>query len=411
MRHGTLVKSAIVPFLAFLFPLVIEAAPAALPSGVPDASKSTAPSPRKRLPLPTGRDSNPGVVPPLGTRMAQAETEPEAKPAAEAAPVAQATPAPTPQATPVPTPFANAPKVEKKKGADDPLTNELKGHCNRHYPGLIQSELRTACVSAADEFSRFGKQLVQTRCRLNYGEEPRLTMACLVGATIADDVEAKREDFKKKLQLCAEHFPVHIEIDAFLQESCITGIHLPELMKTGGSRFDTCAQITPEKSFIGPCAVGLSLASELAAPQPGQQNLLCKQYFDHRQFHAYYRACLNSRSLAPDLMGRTSDALKNCEQVVGNPKNETFETERAACLVGASIYKHLAKQDDLTKRFQKCGEKTKVSYQDRDFLACLTAASLLDFTDKSGAEGGCKEVFQKAKGRSRGDCLNSLSLF
>jgi hypothetical protein len=35
----------------------------------------------------------------------------------------------------------------------------------------------------------------------------------------------------------------------------------------------------------------------------------------------------------------------------------------------------------------------------------------LDFTDKSGAESGCREVFKELKSRSRGDCVNSLSLF
>lgn len=302
-------------------------------------------------------------------------------------------------------------KAEPSK-SEERLTAELKQNCQRHFPGLIQSEVRSACVSASTDFERLGKigrTLAQTRCRLNYGEEPRLVMSCLIGTKITEEILSGTEAYQKKLQLCAENYPVHNEIDAFLQESCLTGIHLPELMKTDGrARFESCAQITPERSFIGPCAVGLSLAQEAGSKvTPANQNKLCERYFNLKRFHKGYRACLNAISIAPEVPARYGEAIKSCSNVVSEANNDT---ERAACLVGLSIFRHQLNDEDIHRRYQKCGDN-KVTYQDRDFLACLTAASLLDFTDKNGAEAGCREVFKELRSRSRGDCLNSLNLF
>ncbi len=370
------------------------------------------------------RETNGKVRVPQGSRFSAQATE--EKILVERAPASEIELAP-PSASPAPETKAEtkpAAKAEKpaekqteapKKAAKadskplDPFSQDIRKHCERHFPGQIQAEVRTACASAAPEYAKLGKSLIQTRCRLNYGEEPRLVMACLVGSSVADDVLAGREDFKRKLQLCAENYPVHNEIDAFLQESCLTGIHISDLMKTDGKeKFEACAQITPERSFIGPCAVGLSLAKESSgAVSPAQQNKACEQYFNLKQFHKGYRACLNARSLAPELPTKYADALKGCSNIMGDANNDT---ERAACLVGLSIYRHLQKNQDVAGRFQKCGEN-KVTYQDRDVLACLTAASLLDFTDRGGAESGCREVFKEARSRVRGDCVNSLSLF
>ena len=256
---------------------------------------------------------------------------------------------------------------------------------------------------------RIGKNLAQTRCRMNYGEEPRLVMSCLIGVAIFEDQINNKDDFKAKLQLCAEHYPAHTEIDAFLQESCIIGTHLPGIMSTGGRpHFELCATINPERAFIGPCSVGLSLVTDTtAASLPGQQNKICEQYFDHRQFHIGYRSCLSARGLGPQVPDRLSDALKACSNVIANGENDT---ERAACMVGVNIYRHLGKREELAKRFQKCGD-TKVSYLDRDFLACLTAASLIDLSDKNGATAGCKEVFKNGKTKGRANCLNSIGQF
>lgn len=340
----------------------------------------------------------------------------------EAPPPATATESPsTPQAAvsaaAVAIPTAIEPKSEASKKAGEKLFADLKRQCERHFPGQIQSEVRAACSSTAVDFIRIGKALSATRCRLTYGEEPRLVMSCLIGTSIAEDLVANREDYKKKLQLCGEYYPVHNEIDAFLQESCLTGIHMPGLMNADGkARFEACAQITPERSFIGPCAVGLSLAQDAgtataAAVPPAQLNRICEQYFNLHQFHKGYRACLNARSLVPDLNVKPSEAVKtviaDCSNILSEANNDT---ERAACFVGLTIYRHLMKQDDVSKRFQKCGDN-KVTYQDRDFLACLTAASLLDFTDRNGAEKGCKDVFSEKRSKSRSDCLSSLTIF
>jgi hypothetical protein len=352
------------------------------------------------------------------------DTQQPSQPPASVAPISP------PTLTPPAPPVTAAPKpVKIEKKPDDKFTAEIKRECERHFPGLIQAEVRAACSSSATDFIGLGKNLVETRCRLNYGEEPRLVMACLIGASVTSELSVSHDAFRKKLQLCSEYYPVHNEIDAFLQESCLTGVHLPDIMNvTGLQRFEACAQITPERSFIGPCAVGLSLSQDTAilttsgAPSssgsakessatPSQLNKLCGQYFNLHQFHKGYRACLNARSLVPDLAMKPAEAVKtviaDCSNILSEANSDT---ERAACFVGLNIYRHLAKQEDIVKRFQKCGDN-QVTYQDRDVLACLTAASLLDFTDKGGAERGCKDVFKEAKSKSRGECLSSLALF
>jgi hypothetical protein len=310
-------------------------------------------------------------------------------------------------ASPAPQVTSATPAAKPK---DDPLTAQVRKECARHFPGSTQGELRTSCVSSVPSLQTLGKSLAETKCRVTYGLEPRTALSCLIGVAIADDIAAKREDYKKKLQLCAEQYPQYTEIDAFLQESCLTGVHLPELITVGSQNrlFETCAQISPERSFLGPCAVGLSLAQGMAQViLPNQQNKLCEQYFDHRKFHLTYRACLNATSVAIVSGANANELIKNCENILSDPGNDN---ERAACIVGTNIHRALTKQEDLSKRFQKCGEN-KVSYEDRDVLACLTASSLLELTDRSGATVGCKDIFKAPKNSSRSDCLNSMGLF
>jgi len=235
-------------------------------------------------------------------------------------------------------------------------------------------------------------------------------MSCLIGASIASDLVSGHQEFKRKLQLCAETYPVLNEIDAFLQESCLTGVYIPEWMESDRNpdRAALCAQITPERSFIGPCAVGLSLIQDdITTVPPTKLSTSCAQYFDSTRFHKGYRACVNARSLAPQMNAKVGEVIKSCSSISSEAGNET---ERAACFVGLNLYKHLIKKEDISARFQKCGSN-KVTYQDRDFLACLTAGSLLDFTDKPGAESGCREIFKEAKSHGRADCASSLSLF
>lgn len=296
--------------------------------------------------------------------------------------------------------------IDKTKTTLLPL---LKKECNRHFPALIQSEVRTACISAADDYAEFGASQAGVKCRLVYGEEPRELYSCLIGVDIADEISLQHEEYKKRLQLCADQYPAHTEIDSFLQESCLTGIYMPNLVGSHPN-FETCAQISEERSFIGPCQVGFSLAKDMSSPAaPNIQNQLCEQYFDHKQFHTGYRACLNGRGAAASGgEASMSQLLQSCGVVASNAKNDT---ERAACLIGANIFQHLSKKEDVTKRFSKCGTN-KVSYEDRDFLACLTAASALDITNsKTGAESACKEIFQAGKNNSRSDCVHSLTLF
>jgi hypothetical protein len=139
---------------------------------------------------------------------------------------------------------------------------------------------------------------------------------------------------------------------------------------------------------------------------PSQQNRLCEQYFDHRRFHLTYRACLNARSISIDGL-KTDGIIKNCANVMSNNDNDN---ERAACVVGLSIHRALTRGEDVSKRFQKCGD-TKVNYQERDVLACLTAASLRDFADRGPAENACRDVFKSGKSSSRSNCQNSVAQF
>lgn len=351
-----------------------------------EAKTTRAPGVRVAQNAPTGEAAAPEAGP---------QVIPESAPA-----VVASTPIPVPSAAP--TPNRNQVKKQIEK-----LTPELTKHCDRHFPGLIQGELRSACASAADDYPRFGKSGTFVSCRLNYGEEPREVMACLIGTEIADEITHSKEDFKKRLQLCAEQYPAHTEIDAFLQESCLTGIHIPNFI-ADKPNLSQCGQISPERSFIGPCNVGLSLALQPTTTTAlSQQNRLCEQYFDHKQFHTGYRSCLTGRSIALAPSDKVDDVLKTCASVIANSDNDT---ERAACFVGANIFRKLGKQEELAKHFQKCGE-TKVSYEDRTVLACLTAASLVDMAGPSGAQNGCKEIFKAAKGRGRNDCVSSIRLF
>lgn len=349
-------------------------------------------------------DREPAAASPTPATSATPTATPAASPTAS--PAASPSPTASPTATPKPSPTAT-PKPAAKAGDKKAATDELTKACALHFPGKIQGELRAACASAGLKFTSAEKGLEQTRCRLSYGEEPRAVMACLIGVSVADDINSNRADYKRKLQICTEQYPQNTEIDDFLQESCLTGIHLPELMPNiAGAPYDTCGQLSPERSFIGPCAVGLSLVNEtISKDGPSEQNLLCKKYFDHTKFHLTYRACLNARSVTVEDTKKVDDVIRDCSNIVSDPGNDN---ERAACLIGSNIHRSLEKKQDVAVRFGKCGTN-KVTYDDRDTLACLTAASLVDMVGKNSAENGCKTVFKAPKDSSRSDCLNSLS--
>lgn len=332
---------------------------------------------------------------PTGTPASAPTASPTSTPAAAAiAPAATPAPITTPKPTATPA---------KKQAATDDLTKT----CAKYFPGRIQGDLRTACASPGLKFSTAQKTLQQTRCRLSYGEEPRAVMACLIGVAISDDLNSQRTDFKRKLQLCTEQYPQHTEIDAFLQESCLTGIYLPELLPQLESEpYATCGQLSAERSFIGPCAVGLSLVNATVANGgPNDQNLVCEKYFDHKKFHLTYRACLNARSVSVEDAKKVDDVIRDCSNIVSDPGNDN---ERAACLIGSNIHRALEKKQDVSSRFSKCGTN-KVTYDGRDILACLTAASLIDMVGKNSADNGCRTVFKEKKSASRSDCLSALT--
>jgi hypothetical protein len=295
-----------------------------------------------------------------------------------------------------------------KKTPLSELALATKDYCNQHYPGITQSDLRTACASAAPGFELHGRFGAQVRCRLDYGEEPREVMSCLIGSEIANNIKSKSDEFKLKLKQCSDYYPMHTEVDAFLQESCLTGIYLPGILSEK-PRQSLCPEFNPERSFQGPCAVGLSFVIEnfKKGDIAKEQNQICEQYFDHRKLHSGYRACLNARSLSITWTGKSADVIRYCTTVISDGESET---NHAACIVGAGIYQHLVQGEGQTNRFQKCGDN-KVSYQDRDYLACLAAASLVDLGNKQSAEIGCKDLYKTKKGRGRGDCLNSLQFF
>lgn len=332
----------------------------------------------------------------------------QSSPTPENTPSLTASPRPLPGISPLPGSTVK-PRKFGESGSETPLRGEIKKHCARHYSGKIQGDLRLACASSTETFEKFGLSLAMTQCRVNFGLEPRAAMACLIGVTIAKDLSEKKEEFIKKLQSCAELYPQHTEIDAFLQESCLTGVHLPEVAAGNDKKgFEACAQVSAERSFIGPCAVGLSFIEQPQdASSANKQNLLCEQYFDHRRFHLTYRACLNARSIFLKDDASVTDNMLRCSEILADPSNDN---ERAACLVGSSIHRSLTRGEEINKKFQKCGD-TKVSYQDRDVLACLSASSIVELNSRGRGESGCKEVFKSGKNSSRGDCINSLELF
>ncbi len=367
-------------------------------------------------------ENDPGKVTEVATPKIEFVKPAAAEPAA-APPVAPPVVSPVVSASGVVTPAAQTTQTKPAapaKGTDispaGKLTTDLKKICDRHFASALQADLRSACGAAGPDYDRLGYSLVETRCRLTYGEDPRAVMACLIGSSIARDISSSTDKFSKKLALCSETYPTHNEIDTFLHESCLTGIHIPEIVsrdrqaEPGHDRVAMCAAITPERLFVSACAVGLSLAEDTeSSVSPSKQTEACAQYFNMTRYHTGYRACLSARSLwsTTNSQPQVLDAIKSCSNISSEAGSDT---ERAACFVGLTIFRRLEKKDEVGTRFQKCGAG-KVTYQDRDFLACLAAASLLDFTNKSGAETGCREIFKEAKSHGRADCSSSLGLF
>jgi hypothetical protein len=304
--------------------------------------------------------------------------------------------------------------------------------CQEFFPATLQTSLRTACESADKKVRKNGIRLGLTDCRLVFGEEPRSLTACLIGSLISHSIYSKDEVLQKSLKaqqrLCTLHYPQHTDLDGYFQESCYTGMVFPELQKFSTlpesastknlqEKVKFCESFSPERSSIGPCTVGLALREQLESaseqlPPASEINMICDRYFDHRQFHLGYRSCLNSYGISLPTEIRKYDIKADCGLVISDTSSDN---ERTACIVGSLLRwkkDNPAASAPLAKRIDICGKETKVSYKERDFLACLTGASLLELMDRGQASSACKDLYKISKtNRSRTDCQNSLSLF
>ena len=398
--------------------------PTVTPLTTPEPSDAKAPS-ASPSPLPSTAPS----ASPQPTAEATAPEAPKSSPAA----VVRSTPAasPTPMATPTPPQSASSPEP-----APRPMPawlEDVRRQCDRHYPGRIQAGLRRACFVGGVSIEKFGAlashpKAPETSCRLQYGEEPSETLACLIGTRLGRGVQeriaqrgksALLDLLQRRLQLCSESFSVRNDLDASLLESCLAGAHASELLlKTPTPQLEICARITPDPSFVGPCQVGVALAAD---DKPAAHLALCDKYFDRLRFHVGYRSCVNAGPIGSSLVGfrksPTDDNLpetirKRCDSLVADAANDH---ERGACVVGAGFLYALSfsssDQVQRIKAYERCGAK-QVTFEDRDFLGCLTAASLLDLSDGRPSQAGreCSLTFRSAKSLARSACLNSVNV-
>lgn len=320
---------------------------------------------------------------------------------------ASASPTPTPieiQPTPTPEPPpAPAPKRNSK------WLDEQKKSCDRYYTGKIQAGIRRSCQVGGVLVDRYLDQpprVAEAGCRLQYGEEPGETYSCLIGTKIARELENGTSRYMTDLQLCSEAYPVRTELDTFLLESCLTGIHAASFT-TALPRFELCKAITPERSFLGPCAVGASLVNAPKQNGTASHRELCEKYFDHLRFHMGYRSCLNARAVSPgnDPKPLTLDEIRSrCDYVVSDNGNDH---ERGACVIGAVLLE-TQRKGSSTSMFDGCGAN-QVRYEDRDILGCLAAGSFLTYSNASTAERLCREVFREKKSLARSGCINSIA--
>lgn len=308
--------------------------------------------------------------------------------------------------TTTPTPAATPTKKAAK------WIDEQRKACDRYYPGAIQAGIRRSCYVGGVLTDRYAGQpprVAETGCRLQYGEEPTETYACLIGTKIAREIEAGTTRYLTDLQLCSETYAVRTDLDTFLLESCLTGIHAKSF-SGDRERLETCRQITPETGFLGPCAVGVSLTGATTASDSGnssQHRLQCEKYFDHLRFHQAYRTCLNARAVSPDLETTplTLDEIRSrCDAIVSNNGNDH---ERGACVIGAVLIEN-KKKGQSSAIFDGCGVN-QVRYEDRDVLGCLAAGSFLSFSNPPTADRLCREIFRDRKSLARSGCINAVS--
>ncbi len=297
-------------------------------------------------------------------------------------------------------------------------------HCDSHFPASVQGLSKTSCYLGLVLFRESAQERDQaegraerafSQCAALTQTKTRSLLACRLGVQIADDGARKRDTFSARMKLCQDHYPLHTETDAFLQESCWVGATLAFESKepTKKPRLALCSDFSIERAFIGPCAVGLSLAAETVSPSQGagtaEQNRLCARYFDQRQFQQGYRGCVNARALALEWNRKAASLPGACSALTAG-KND--DVERAACVVGGSIWHNLAKgPGGANPRFGHCGEK-KVNWTERDALACLTAAALLDLGGEAEARRSCQLIFagsRRHKNTRREECYRAVA--
>lgn len=318
----------------------------------------------------------------------------------------------TTNGTPSTAPTSQSPSVTPKSDVvmvkiSAKWADEHRRSCDKYYPGAIQAGIRRSCYVGGALFDRYTgwpARVPETGCRLQYGEEPTETYACLIGTKIAGELASGQKQFLASLQSCSEIYSVRTDLDTYLLESCLTGIHAKSFMSKY-DRFETCRQITPERSFIGPCSVGASLNPAEALPT-SDHRLQCEKYFDHLRFHQAYRSCLNARSVNPENDDAlTLDTIKSrCDTIVSDNGNDH---ERGACIIGAVLLENKRRGQSSTI-FDGCGVN-QVRYEDRDVLGCLAAGSFLSFSNANTADRLCKEIFRDRKSLARSGCLNAIS--
>ncbi len=325
---------------------------------------------------------------------------------------------PAPDSGGVPAPVAGSPLAKADAAAvKNPAkwADEHRKACDKYYPGAIQAGIRRSCYVGGvlvERYSGWPARVAETGCRLQYGEEPTETFACLIGTKIAGEISKGEKLFLSSLQSCSEVYSVRTDLDTYLLESCLTGVHAQSFMSKY-DRFETCRQITPERSFIGPCSVGAALASlETAkeASKPAEpaadHRLQCEKYFDHLRFHQAYRSCLNARAVNPESEDPlTLDTIKSrCDNIVSDNGNDH---ERGACIIGAVLLEN-KRRGQSSAIFDGCGVN-QVRYEDRDVLGCLAAGSFLSFSNANTADRFCREIFRDRKSLARSGCLNAIS--
>ncbi len=295
--------------------------------------------------------------------------------------------------------------------------------CQESYVGVSQMKLQAPCFFGALLFlsSDFTKAVAECKARLTSSSRPE--MSCLIGAAIAREVSIQgsastvtHHSLAEKMKSCRQHFPRYTELDNYMQQSCFFGVYLAHDSKglpLAKPRFELCSRFTDEKSFVGPCATGLALASASVGASSKQGTLsatalnqLCTNRFDHGAFHLGYRACLNSQGLAVKNPIQNPRTLARECATVATTRHD--ESEQAACVIGSSLARALETKKD-TLRSRHCAVSRPIRWSDRETLICMTAASLLDFGDPASARSACKEIFSGRRNSRRNTCFNEVS--